>query len=74
MSATIGIEEAQVRLKDLIAGLGPGDEIVITDQDHPVARILPTTKKQPVLGSCKGMLTIVEDDDEHLEDFKEYMP
>lgn len=27
----------------------------------------------PVFGSCKGMLTIVSDDDEHLKDFEEYM-
>jgi hypothetical protein len=28
---------------------------------------------QPVFGSCKGMLTIVSEDDEHLKDFEEYM-
>ena len=31
-------------------------------------------KPRPVPGRCKGMLTIVAEDDEHLEDFKEYMP
>ena len=74
MSVTVGIEEAQARLKDLIAGLGPDDEIVITERNRPVARIMPTTKKQAVFGSCKGMLTIVQDDDEHLKDFEAYMP
>ena len=71
---TIGIDEAQTRLKDIIAHLGPDDEIVITNQDGPVARIVSARKKQPVFGSCRGMLTIVDDDDEHLDDFKEYMP
>jgi hypothetical protein len=28
---------------------------------------------QPVFGSCKGMLTIVSEDHEHLKDFEEYM-
>jgi hypothetical protein len=28
---------------------------------------------QSVFGSCKGMLTIVSEDDEHLKDFEEYM-
>jgi glutamine amidotransferase PdxT len=28
---------------------------------------------QPVFGSCNGMLTIVSDDEEHLNDFKYYM-
>jgi hypothetical protein len=27
----------------------------------------------PVFGSCKGMITIVAEDDEHLKDFEEYM-
>jgi antitoxin (DNA-binding transcriptional repressor) of toxin-antitoxin stability system len=75
MSTSIGIDEAQVKLKDIIAGLRPDDEIVITDHDQPIARIVRTTENpQPQFGSCKGMLTIVDDDDEHLEDFKEYMP
>lgn len=71
---TVSIDEAQARLKDIIARLGPDDEVVITNQAGPVARIVSTRKKQPVFGSCKGLLTIVDDDDEHLEDFKEYMP
>jgi hypothetical protein len=28
---------------------------------------------RPVFGSCRGMLTIVSEDDEHLKDFEEYM-
>ena len=28
---------------------------------------------KPEFGSCQGMVTIVADDDEHLEDFREYM-
>ena len=27
----------------------------------------------PVFGSCRGMLSIIADDDEHLKDFEEYM-
>jgi predicted DNA-binding antitoxin AbrB/MazE fold protein len=30
----------------------------------------PKTRKA---GNCKGMLTIVADDDEHLKDFEDYM-
>ncbi len=74
MSASIGIDEAQAKLKDIIAGLGPDDEVIITDQNGPVARIVPTTKPKPQFGSCQGMLTIVDDDDEHLVDFKNYLP
>ena len=58
MSISIGIDEAQAKLKDIIAALGPDDEVVITDQNRPIARILRTSKPQPQFGSCKGMLTI----------------
>jgi len=71
---TIDIDEAQAKLKDIIAKLGADDEVIITDEHGPIARILPTGRKQPVFGSCKGTLTIVDDDDTHLEDFKDYMP
>ena len=56
----------------------PGDEIVITQNAKPVAQVVPLAtsnqlqSRQP--GSAKGMLTIVAEDDEHLEDFREYMP
>lgn len=76
MPNIVTLEEAQARLADLIDHLAPGDEIVITREQQPVAKLVgsrPARKpRQP--GSGKGMLTIVRDDDEHLEDFKEYMP
>jgi prevent-host-death family protein len=75
MSTSVTLEEAKARLAELIEHLGPGDEIVITREQQPVARLVssrPARKpRQP--GSGKGMLTIVADDEEHLEDFKEYM-
>ena len=74
--ATVTIEDAQVHLKELIERLSPGEEVVITENDQPVAKLVssrPVRKpRQP--GNCKGMLTIVRDDDEHLKDFAEYMP
>ncbi len=74
--ATVTIQEAQAQLTDIIHRLTPGDEIVITENDRPVATLSasPTDKPRPMPGRCKGMLTILAEDDEHLEDFKEYMP
>ena len=74
MVRTISIEEAQATLPDIVSQLGPGEEVVITKDDQPVAelRSLAAGKPQPRFGSCKGMLTIVTEDEEHLEDFKEY--
>ena len=74
---TIGIEEAQSKLRELIASLGPNDEDIITDHDRPVARLVPeqvTGVARPKPGLCEGMVTIVSDDEEHLKDFQEYMP
>jgi antitoxin (DNA-binding transcriptional repressor) of toxin-antitoxin stability system len=74
--STVTLEEAQAHLPQLIERLQPGEEIVITRDQKPVARLLaeerPKRKpRQP--GNCKGMLTIVADDEEHLRDFAEYM-
>ena len=73
---TISIEQAQKELPQLIDALRPGNEIVITRNDEPVAQLIPLPPPQPtaVFGSCRGMLTVVSDDDEHLNDFEEYMP
>jgi len=74
--ATVTIQEAQAKLPDLIHKLTPGDEVVITENDQPVAKLVapPAQKPRPLPGRGKGMLTILAEDEEHLEDFKEYMP
>ena len=77
MVTSISIDEAQAKLKEIIARLGPDDEVVITENQKPVAKLVSgqtPAKQRPGPGLCKGMITIVSDDDEHLEDFKEYMP
>ena len=76
MSTTLPLEEAQARLAELVEHLAPGDEIVITQQGQPVAKLVgnrpPRQARQP--GNCKGLLTIVSEDDEYLEHFKGYVP
>jgi prevent-host-death family protein len=74
---TVTIQEAQAKLPDLIHRLTPGEEVVITENNAPVAKLVsetPSVRQRPQPGLCKGMLTIVADDDEHLQDFAEYMP
>jgi len=72
----VTIQEAQAKLPDLIHKLTPGDEVVITEDNLPVAKLVasPAEKPRPEPGRGKGMLTILVEDEEHLEDFKEYMP
>ena len=74
--STVTIEEAQANLLEIIESLAPGEELIITRNDQPIAKLVgqkrPLRKpRQP--GTCKGMFTIVSDDDEHLKDFADYM-
>jgi prevent-host-death family protein len=75
--AMVTIEEAQAKLRELIDRLAPGEEVTITRNQQPVAKLVgqqrPIRKpRQP--GSAKGKLVILTEDDAHLKDFKEYMP
>ncbi len=77
--ASVTIQEAQSKLSDLIHNLVPGDEVVITENNQPVAKLVSELPKpklglRPPPGLGKGCITIVSDDDEHLKDFAEYMP
>jgi antitoxin (DNA-binding transcriptional repressor) of toxin-antitoxin stability system len=75
MSHTVSVQQAGKQLVELVRALGPGDEIVLTQDNRPVAKIIPNQEsrlRHP--GNCKGMLSIGQEDKEHLVDFKEYMP
>jgi antitoxin (DNA-binding transcriptional repressor) of toxin-antitoxin stability system len=73
---TVTIEEAQDKLSELIHRPKPGEEIVITEDDHPVARLLPTlqepARKPRQFGTLKGTVLSMEHFDDPLEDFEEY--
>ena len=69
MSTTITIDEAQANLKELIHRLAPGEAVIITENQQPVAKLVyeqpkPAAGLRPGLG--KGFITIISDDDEHL--------
>ena len=74
---TVTIHEAQARLLDLIHRLAPGDEVVITENDEPVAKLARTEPKQQwpcKAGSAKGTIhRMAPDFDAPLDEFKEYM-
>jgi antitoxin (DNA-binding transcriptional repressor) of toxin-antitoxin stability system len=77
MLSTISIEEAQANLPEIIGKLGPGEEVVITKDDRPIAKLVGQQRmaqRPRQAGSAKGTLVINVEDEEHLEDFKEYMP
>ena len=50
---------------------------MITRNQQPVAQLVGQQRLIHQLrkhGNWRGMVTIIADDDEHLEDFKDYMP
>ena len=73
----ISIEEAQLRLSDLVRQLSPGDEVLHTENNQPVARLTKTTIPEPKrqLGSLAGtILYMAPDFDAPLDEFQDYMP
>jgi prevent-host-death family protein len=75
---TVSIQEAQAQLSDLIHRLTPGEEVVITENHQPVARLVPAAppcepRKVPRLGTLRGTVLSMEHFDDPLEDFQEYM-
>ncbi len=75
MTSQISIQEAQTNLVEIIHQLTAEDEVVITEDDRPVARLKPVDSKQPRrLGTLKGtILYMAPDFDAPLDEFQEYM-
>jgi antitoxin (DNA-binding transcriptional repressor) of toxin-antitoxin stability system len=77
MSQTVTLEEARARLEELIEKLPVGEEVVIVKEHKPIAKLVgqrAPARQRPGPGLCKGMITIVADDDAHLAEFSEYLP
>ena len=76
MATNMSIDEVQAKLAEIIHQLDRGDEIIITENQQPVAKLVsqpkPLQRREP--GRCKGMITLLAEDDEHLAGFEEYMP
>jgi antitoxin (DNA-binding transcriptional repressor) of toxin-antitoxin stability system len=73
---TVTLEDAQAHLRQIVAGLKPGEEIVLTDNGQPLARLIRTerTSWPCKAGSAKDkILWIAPDFDAPLDEFKEYM-
>jgi antitoxin (DNA-binding transcriptional repressor) of toxin-antitoxin stability system len=66
MPKMIDIQEAQARLKELLATDLQDDELVLTQDDKPVARIIPIPSR--VAGLHAGAIWTSADFDEPLPD------
>jgi prevent-host-death family protein len=74
-SKPIDLEQARVRLKDLVDRANRGEEIILADQGSPVARLTPMARRVAArrFGSAKGLIHMREDFDAALDDFRSYM-
>ncbi len=65
---------ATLQLPDLIESVIRGEEIVFTQNNLPVAKLVAINqeKPRPQFGSAKGLFTLAEDFDAPLKDFDEY--
>ncbi len=64
-----------IRLPELIDSVVNGEEVVFTENDLPVAKLVSLRhgKPEPQFGSAKGLFEMAEDFDEPLEDLDEYL-
>jgi antitoxin (DNA-binding transcriptional repressor) of toxin-antitoxin stability system len=75
---TVTLEEAQARLAEIIDELSPGEEIIITRDDKPVATVRATqpapARKSRQLGTLKGTVLYMAPDFDAIPDgFEEYV-
>lgn len=70
MTQTVNVEEAKNQLQDLLALALAGNEIIITKDGKPLARLVPVNPqgKKRVAGLNRGALWVSEDFDESLPD------
>ena len=76
MTQTITLQDAQTRLAEIVAGLAPDDEMVLTANGQPVATLVKSVRTSwPCqAGSAKDTIHwMAPDFDAPLEEFKEYM-
>ena len=71
----IELEKAKLQIDSLLQTALDGEEIVITQNEQPVLKLMPiaAAKSRRRSGSAKGLITMSDDFDEPLEDFAEYM-
>jgi prevent-host-death family protein len=74
---TIPVEQVEGHLAEIIEKLTPGEEVVLTQNNRPVARLVRTEERKSwpsKAGSAKDTIHwMAPDFDAPLDDFKEYM-
>lgn len=76
MAYQVDITEALHRLLDLIQAAEQGEEVIITRNQRPLVQLVPLHQpdNRPQFGSARGLITMADDFDAPIDDFREYMP
>ena len=71
----VELDEAKVRLLDLINAAISGEEVFIVKGNKSIVQLVPVEKvqRQPQFGSAKGLIEITDDFDAPFGDFGPYM-
>jgi prevent-host-death family protein len=74
MTVEVQLDEAKRRLRDLIEAAIRGEDVLIVTEGHKAVRLAPveSPRRRPIFGSAKGQVTMTDDFDAPLDDFKEY--
>ena len=70
MTHQVKLDEAKVRLPDLIEAAVRGEDVFILKDDHPVVQLVPVEprKRKAQFGSAKGLVVMAPDFDAPLKD------
>jgi antitoxin (DNA-binding transcriptional repressor) of toxin-antitoxin stability system len=70
MTKAVDIQEAKEQLSELVSLALAGAEVLITDGEKPVARLVPVSSpgKKRIAGLHKGAMTASDDFDDPLPD------
>lgn len=72
----VAVEEAGAQLAELVRQAQGGEEVILTQNNAPVARLTRvgiTTQAKRRLGTAEGQVWMAPDFDAPLDDFKEYL-
>ncbi|HPQ41928.1 MAG TPA: DUF2281 domain-containing protein [bacterium] len=66
--------KTKISLEELMRMIECGEEVIIKQRDGSSYKIVPVSKNTPVpkFGSAKGLISISEDFDAPVDDFREY--
>jgi antitoxin (DNA-binding transcriptional repressor) of toxin-antitoxin stability system len=70
------LNEAHSQLSDLLKAASKGEQVIIQNHEGQDFQLisLPPTVKHPQYGSAKGIVKMLDNFDDPIEEFEEYMP